>query len=139
MVHMKVVLHNIERRDDGLVELTVRVGGDPPKQYSASYDGSRENDKFGGTDQELFFALSDLAHRRYGNCAVYQMELMGILGALDRGDDLPKLPVTLGTTSFCTLLPSRMRVVWNKFKIRLYEIGLYRPKVWGHPDYRNVA
>ena len=81
IVPMRVVLHNIERRDNGLIELTVAFGGEPPKQYSAAYDGSHDNYKFGSTDDELFFALSELAHKRFGNCVVYQMELMGILSS----------------------------------------------------------
>ena len=37
---------------------------------------------FGGRPEwELFIRLSDLAIRRYCNCAIYQMELMGIIRA----------------------------------------------------------
>ena len=93
-----------------------------------------------GTDEELFFALSNTAHKRFGNCAVYQMELIGILGAFDRGEKLPQMPVQLGTTPFGDeFRPRYWRKIWNKFKILLYKIGILHPKVWVHPDYRRKA
>ena len=134
---MKVLLHSIERRDDGNMDVMVSFGADSPKTYFASYDGSDEKHKVGGTDQELFMMLSDTAHKRFGNCAVYQMELMLILGAFDRGGKLPELPARLGTTAFCELKPSRLRIAWNKLLILLMKLGIRRPNVWVHPDYRN--
>ena len=136
---MNVVLHRIERRDDGLIDLLVGFGKDSPKTYSATFDASHNGYTFGDTNEELFFELSDLAHKRFGNSAVYQMELMGILGALERGERLPKLPATFGTTRFCTLRPSLVRVAWNKFTILLCWIGILRPKMWVHADYRDAA
>ena len=136
---MKVVLHRITRREDGFIGLAVSFGNHPPREYRASYEGSDDKYKFGGTDEELFMALSDLAHKRFGNCAVYQMELMGILGAFNDGDKLPDLPAEFGTTAFCTLRPSRLRIVWNKLMILLYKIKVLRPRIWVHPDYRNAT
>ena len=83
--------------------------------------------------------LSDVAHERFGNCVVYQMELMGILSAFAIGEDLPKLPATLGTTSFCTLKPGPARILWNKLWILLNRMGLYHPRVGVHPDYQSPA
>lgn len=136
---MKVVLHDITKREGGLIDLAVSFGNDPPSSYRTSYDGSDDKYKFGGTDEELFMALSDLAHKRFGNCAVYQMELMGILGAFNDGDCLPELPAEFGTTAFCTLRPSRFRIVWNRLKILLYRIKVLRPRIWVHADYKNTA
>ncbi|MAG93986.1 MAG: hypothetical protein CMJ48_09580 [Planctomycetaceae bacterium] len=135
---MKVMLHGIERRADGLMCLTVAIGNESPRSYLASFDGSHDGCESSETDEELFFALSDLAFKRFGNCVVYQMEVMGILGAFDRGEQLPEMPVQLGTTSFCTLRPNLLRLAWNKFKVLLWRMGIYRPKSWIHPDYRNV-
>ena len=80
--------------------------------------------------------LSDLACQRFGNCTVYQMELMGIIAAFATDEDVPVLPATLGTTRFCRLKPGRTRTLWNKVWILLYRVGLYHPRVWTHPDYR---
>ena len=136
---MKVVLHKVTKHEDGLIELAVSIGNDPPKDYRASYDGSDDRYKFGGPDEELFMALSDLAHKRFGNCAVYQMELMGIFGAFNDGDKIPELPAEFGTTEFCTLRPRCLRIVWNKLKIQLYKLKVLRPRIWVHPDYKNAA
>jgi hypothetical protein len=88
-------------------------------------------------DYKLFMLLSELAFERFGNCIVYQMELMGIISAFVRDGTLPELPATLGTTRFCTLKPGTMRIVWNKLWILLRKMGVYHPSVWIHPDYRK--
>jgi hypothetical protein len=121
---MKIVLHSIERRDDGLIDLAVSLGDYSPKTYSASYAGSQDNHKLGGTCEDLFFVLSHHAHERFGNCAVYQMELMGILGAFDRGEQLPEMPAQLGTTSFCTLRPNVLLLARDKLTNLLYRMGM---------------
>ena len=54
---------------------------------------------------------------------------MGIVAAFATGEDVPVLPVTLGTTRYCTLKPGRIRILWNKLWILLYRIGLYHPRV----------
>lgn len=126
---MKVVLHKITKCEDGLIDLVVSIGNDPPKTHRTSYDGSNDKYIFASTDEELFMSLSDLAHKRFGNCAVYQMELMGILGAFTGGDETPDLPAEFGTTAFCTLRPGRLRIVWNKLRILLYKTGLLQPRI----------
>ena len=127
---MKVVLHKITKCEDGLIDIAVSIGADPPKNYRASYDGADSEYKSGGTDHELFMALSELAHKRFGNCAVCQMELMGILGAFHDGDELPELPAEFGTTEFCTLRPNRLRIVWNQLKILLWKAGVLRSRLY---------
>ncbi|MCA9249270.1 MAG: hypothetical protein KDA42_19245 [Planctomycetales bacterium] len=136
---MKVFLHKLAKREDGLVDLTVSFGSDPPKNYRASYDGSDDKYKIGSIDEELFMALSDLAHKHFGHCVVYQMELMEILRALNDGDELPELPAEFGTTEFCTLRPSRLRIAWNKLKTMLYKLKVLPSRTWVHPDYRKTA
>lgn len=135
---MKVVLHGITKRENGLISLAVSFGNDPPNDYRASYDGVDDKYKFGSIDEELFMVLSDRAHNRFGNCAVYQMELMGILGAFHDGDKLPELPAELGTTRFCTLRPSRLRIAWNKFKSLLYHLKMLRPRTSVYPNNKNT-
>jgi len=114
------------------------MGNDPPKEYSASFDGSTEGFKYTGCDEELFFALSDTALKRYGNCAVYQAELMGILGAFDRGEHLPEFPIELGTSPFGSeFRPGFLRIMRNKLWRVLFKLGIVRPRAWVHPEYRN--
>jgi hypothetical protein len=127
---MKVALHQLSKCDDGAIRLRISFGAQPARTYLAAYDGADPKYKFCSVDQELFMELSNLAHKRYGNCAVYQMELMGIIAAFEKAEGLPALPATLGTTRFCTLKPGAVRIRWNKFWILLYRIGLYRPAVW---------
>ena len=61
--------------------MTIRFGDEPAKQFLGEYDGADEKYKFCNIDQELFMRLSDLAVKQYCNCAIYQMELMGIIAA----------------------------------------------------------
>jgi hypothetical protein len=136
---MYVVLHELSRRDDGAIQLLVSCGADHPRIYIAAYDGADPKYKCCSVDEDLFMLLSNLAHERFGNCVVYQMELMGIVSAFEMGEELPKVPVILGTTSFCTLKPGPVRILWNKLWILLYRMGLYHPRVWVHPDYRRPA
>ena len=130
---MDATLHEIRRADDGLIELTVALGTEPPRVFRATYDTSDPGYVFCNVDQELFMALSDMAFRRFGNCAVYQLELMKLVGAFCAGTMLPTMPVELGTTKFCTLKPSRSRVICNKFWILLRRLGLYRPRIYIAP------
>ena len=125
---MKVILHRIAKRDDGDIDLLVSYGRNEPKAYRVNYV---ETDRAFccGTDDELFFLLSGTAHKRFGNCAVYQMELTGIIRAFGHVDQIPDLPIELGTTSFCTLRPTLPKVWWNKFWILLLRLGLYRPRI----------
>lgn len=127
---MDAILHNVRRTDNGLIELIVSLGSQQPRIFLASYDGSDLRCTLGNLDQELFTVLSDMALLRFGNCAVYQYELMKIMDAFCAGALLPALPVELGTTRFCTLKPSRSRVAWNKLWILLRRLGIYRPRIY---------
>ena len=130
---MVATLHNIRRADDGLLQLTVALGPAPPRAFRATYDSSNPHDVSCNIDQELFMALSDMAFRRFGNCAVFQHELMKLVGAFCAGEVLPAMPLVLGTTRFCTLKPRPGRVLWNKFWILLRRLGLYRPRIYTVP------
>jgi hypothetical protein len=114
---MRVVLHELSKRSDGVFQLRMSFGDEPEKLFIASYDGADPKYKYCSMDQELFMRLSDLAHQRFGNCAVYQMELVGIIAAFAMDNGAPVSPVTLGKSTFCTLKPGMMRVVWNKLWI----------------------
>lgn len=126
---MAVVLHRIRKRDDGIIELSVSVGAELPQDYLASFDGSDPKYKFCSTDETLFMLLSNQAHKRFGNCTVYQIELMGIISAFVTGERIPDLPVELGTTRFCRAKPGPLRIAWNKLWYLFYRMGLYRPRM----------
>jgi hypothetical protein len=125
-LNMDAILHEIRRGDDGLIQLRVSLGSREPRIFRATYDDADAPYIYCNVEQELFMALSDMAFLRFGNCVVYQFELMSLIGAFCRGMTLPDLPASLGTTSFCTLKPSRTQVAWNKFRIFLRRLGLYR-------------
>src|SRR5437764_12494112 len=80
---MEIIVHELLRRADGAIELLVSFGAEPAQTFHARYDGHDPKCKLCSVDHELFMRLSDLAHRRFGNCAVYQMELMGIISAFE--------------------------------------------------------
>jgi hypothetical protein len=126
---MKVVVHELLKRDDAAIQLRVSFGSQPPQAFLATYDGADPKYKFCSVDYELFMRLSNLAHKRFGNCAVYQMELMDIVSAFANGEELPVLPAVLGSTEFCEWKPGRMRILWNKLWILLHRLGLYHPRV----------
>jgi hypothetical protein len=135
---MKMFLHSIARNENGLLNVSVSYGVEPARNYQATFDGSDAEWKLCSIDQELFMTLSNLAYKRFGNCTVYQMELMGIIAAFSRGEPLPTLPAELGTTAFCTLKPSLPRVLWNKFIILLTKMRIYRPRIWVNPDIKKL-
>ena len=135
---MKVLLHKITIREAGRFDFTVSFGGRPVKEFCACYDDSDEKSELWGTDEELFMALSELALKRFGNCAVYQMELVGILRAVEDGDKLPELPIEFGTTQYCTLRPSRWRSIWNHLAILLGRLKSLRQRIWKSPGGKNV-
>jgi hypothetical protein len=120
---MNVVLHGLSRDDDGIIRLDMSCGGGPQRAFLATYDGADPMYKCCSMDEELFMLLSDLAHQRYGNCVVYQGELMCIISAFAVGEELPDLPATLETTTFCTLKPGAMRIMWNKLLILMRRMG----------------
>jgi hypothetical protein len=133
---MRIVLHELLKRDDGAIQLLLSFGDEPARTFLASYDVSDPRCSLCSVDNELFMRLSDLSHKRFGSCAVYQMELMGIISAFEAAAALPELPATLGTTGFCTLKPGPLRILRNKVWILLYRLGLCHPDVWVHPDYQ---
>jgi hypothetical protein len=133
---MEIVLHKLLKRDDGSIQLLVSFGPNSVRAFMATYDGNDARCKICSVDEELFMRLSDLGLKRFGNCAVYHMELMGIISAFAVGRNVLDLPATLGTTEFCKLKPGIVRVLWNKLWILLTRMGLYHPRVWVHPDHQ---
>src|SRR5437870_7952567 len=93
---MRVLLQSISREPEkGRVRLSVRVGDEPAKQFLSELHESGNGCTI---EQELFLRLSDLAAKRYCNCAIYQFELMDIIKVFLTGGNLPPLPIELGTT-----------------------------------------
>jgi hypothetical protein len=119
---MQVLLHNARRDDQGLIHLSVSICNQPPRDYRATYE-HHDKTVYCNVEYELFMALSNLAHRRFGNCVVYQHELMGFMRALCEGGQLPAMPFALGTSRFCTMRPSLPRILWNKLRNTLHRIA----------------
>ena len=118
---MRVVLHNmIKEPERGRVRMTIQFGDEPPKQFLGDYDGSDEKYKFSNVEHELFMRLSDLAVKKCCNCAIYQMELMGIIGAFVSGHPIPQFPIELGTTDFGLPRPSGIRIFFNRLSRPFY-------------------
>ncbi len=114
---MQIFLHRIVREPElNRVRLTVRVGDSPLKDYLADYDNSDPTYKHCNVEQELFMQLSDLAIQRYCNCAIYQMELMGIVGAFISNQSIPDMPIELGTTTFGMKRPSRLKIFVDRLR-----------------------
>ena len=87
---MRVLLKNMIRDSEaGRVRMTVQFGEESPKDFLGDFDGANADYKTCNVDQELFMRLSDLAMMRFCNCAIYQMELMGLIGAFLWGQPIP--------------------------------------------------
>ena len=141
---MKVVLHNIERQteDPRTYSVSVSFGDSAPTSYRASFDDSDPRARFCNVEPELFMELSNLAHKRFCDCTVYQVELMSIIGAFaSDGMDLT-LPVQLGTTQYCWSKPTRSKIFRNKlyywYTMLKWRLGIGRPK-WNDVTDVNTA
>ena len=102
--------------EQGRVRMTVQFGDEPPKQFLGDFDGRDEKFMSCSVEPELFMRLSDLAVKRYCNCGIYQMELMGIIGAFLSGQAIPPFPVELGTTTFGLRRPSTMKIFFDRIR-----------------------
>ena len=94
--------------------MTVQFGDEPPKQFLCDFDGGDEKYKFCSVEQELFMCLSDLAAKRFCNCAIYQMELMAIISAFLSDETIPPFPIELGTTDFGLTRPTRAKIFFGR-------------------------
>ena len=132
---MNVVVFNIERQlDDPLMySVTVSFDDSPPVKYQASYDDSDSRARFCNVEPDLFMELSNLAHKRFGDCTIYQMELMSIIGAFAADDLDLTLPAQLGTTQYCWSKPTHLKILRNKlsywFTMIKWRLGIGRPKL----------
>lgn len=118
---MNVLLHSMTSEPEpGRVCMSVQFGDEPVKSYLGDYDGSDAKFTSCNVDHELFMRLSDLAMSRYCNCAIYQMELMGIIGAFVSGKSIPSFPIELGTTDFGMPRPSSTKILFNRIRRPFY-------------------
>ena len=132
---MTPTLHNIEHdQDASAVRVNVSFGRAEPSRYLASYDDSDSRTTCCNVEPELFMALSNFAQKRFGDCSIYQMELMAIIGAFTHGELDLELPASLGTPKYCVHKPSVFGAVWNiiagRFTVAMWKIGINRPKPW---------
>lgn len=130
---LAVILHDIERseKEAGSFFVFVSTESKSPSRYQVSYDDSSEQGRFCILDSDLFMELSDIAHKEFGDCTIYQIELMLILGAYANEELQLDLPVKLGTTQYCLSKPGPMKIVRNKLSflfIRVkWKLGMGRP------------
>jgi len=114
---MHVVLQSLTREPEkGRVRMTVQFGDETPKQFLGEYDGSDEKSTLCTVEHEFFMRLSDLAAKRYCNCAIYQFELMDIMRAFLAGESLPPFPIELGTTRFGMARPTPAKIFWGRLR-----------------------
>ena len=114
---MCVLLESIEKEpESGRVRLMIRVGDESAKMFRAQLHDPNSC----STDHELFMRLSDLAVKRYCNCAIYQFELMGIIKAFLSEEILPPFPIELGTTAFGLRRPSEVKVFFDRMRRPFY-------------------
>ena len=95
--------------------MTVQFGDESPREFLGEYD---ESDKFSFciVEQELFMRLSDLAAKRFCNCAIYQIELGCIIKAFISVEKLPPFPIELGTTGFGMPRPTSATIFVNRLR-----------------------
>jgi hypothetical protein len=123
---MRVVLQSLAGESEkGRVRMTVQFGDESSKQFLGAFDGSDEKVTSCFVEQELFMRLSNLAAERYCNCAIYQLELMGIIKAFLSGERLPSFPIELGTTSFGVRRPTATRIFVDRLRRPFYGAWLW--------------
>jgi hypothetical protein len=132
---MRVTLHSIaETPDQQKVHVSVAFGNNAPSRYLADYDDSDPKIKCCNVEPELFMALSNASYKQFGDCTLYQIELMAVVGAFVRKELDIKLPAILGSTKYCGKIPTVWRVMWNKivgrFTITMWKLGINRPKAF---------
>jgi hypothetical protein len=111
--------------------LAVRVDSEATRVHQAEYDDSNEGFKSCMVEQELFMRLSNLAHERYCNCAIYQMEMMGTVGAFVQAKPIPEFPIELGTTKFGLRRPGKLKICFDRLRSPFYH-------AWGMWKYRRL-
>lgn len=121
LVSMRVILQNVTKETEiNRVRMTVQFGEEPPKSFLGDYDGTDQRFVLCNVEQELFMRLSDLAQKRYCNCAIYQFELMGIIKAFLSDKPLPEFPIELGTTSFGLKRPTPVGIFFDRLRSPFY-------------------
>ena len=120
----------------GRVRMRVKMGDGEERVFHADYDGPDEAYQFCSVEGELFMRLSKLAVKRYCHCMIYQMELMGIIGAFVEGEEIPALPIELGTTEFGLKRPSAVRVAFDR--MRRPFLGAWYWWAWRHLRRENL-
>jgi hypothetical protein len=114
---MRVLLQDMIREPErGRVRMTVQFGDEPTKQFLGDFDAGDGKFKTCNVELELFMRLSDLAAKRFCNCAIYQMELMGIISAFLSNKTLPPFPIELGTTDFGLPRPTPTKIFFGRIK-----------------------
>jgi hypothetical protein len=122
---MSVFIESISKTSESRrLLLAVRVDSEATRIYQAEYDDSKEGFKSCTVEQELFMRLSNLAHKRYCNCAIYQMEMMGIVAAFVQAKTIPEFPIELGTTKFGLRRPSKLKICFDRLRSPFY-------RAWG--------
>ncbi|MFT5300455.1 MAG: hypothetical protein ACI814_001232 [Mariniblastus sp.] len=113
---MDVNLRNLRHHENDplIIFVEISIGDSLPIEYQASLIDTGDRNQSSYVDTELFMQLSDLAHQRFGDCTIYQIELMWILNAFAASDLDLELPARLGTTDYCLRKPTRWRVLLNK-------------------------
>ena len=97
---MDIVLHSLSKNHEtGEYNLSISIGSGPSKTFKASYEQTGAKSGIFRVEPELAKQLYELSFERY-NSPAYMAELAEIVGVFRRGKSIPKLPATLGTTSF---------------------------------------
>lgn len=141
---MDVTIYSIEysKESPNDIDLWVSIGLDPMTRYRASFDDSDSRIRCCNVESKLFMALSEIAQARFGLCTVFQFELMEMISAFTKQELDLELPVKLGTTKYCQLKPTKLGVVYNKFRhyctIFLWQIGFMRPIHLADPKQGNL-
>jgi hypothetical protein len=104
----RVTLCSVTHEEDGRFSLSVAIGHEPERTYLAWADSAQRS---AALDQQLFFELSELSVRRYGDCVRYHLEMCFLLTSIARGEAV-ELPAVLGATRFARP-PSKLRWIRN--------------------------
>lgn len=125
---MRGILHSITRTPEAhTFEVSIAIGNTPPQTDRVSCEHHAASGNLSAATiwntGELLSRLTKLGDRGLVPNWFYELEMIHLLQAFDRGEPMPQLPVELGTTRFWKP-PGTLRVLQTRIMQFFWRRGL---------------